>query len=87
MREGGRVTLCLSMEGIQMWRMDGEGEGRRETIVLLKIWAAGLEGETNPSVKEEEASLCRLQGRPSRGGSGPHVKTMNPESARPPAHQ
>lgn len=41
------------------------GREKADGKQLLKIWPAGLEGETNPSVKEE-ASLCRLQGRPRR---------------------
>lgn len=43
----------------------GREKADGETIGLLKIWPAGLEGETNPSVKEE-ALLRRLQGRPRR---------------------
>lgn len=63
----------------------GREKADGKQLGLLKIRPAGLEGETNPSAKEETSAP------PAAGtteeGAAPHMKTMNPESARPAAHR
>lgn len=66
-KKGGCVRdTSHSVKGIQMWRIDGVGQGRWKTIGLLKIQPAGLQREANPSLRRRRCQLCTLKGEQRR---------------------